>query len=135
MNGETNLKILLKTLSPELAPGEFVFCTFAKSSYGQHANLKPVASVVEDEGLTLIVPLEHAQAHNIEHDGVFRRITLKVHSSLEAVGLTAVFATKLAENDISANTVAGFFHDHIYVPAADASKAVAALTELSNNES
>ena len=59
-----------------------------------------------------------------------RQITLTIHSSLEAVGLTGAFATELARHGISANVVAGFYHDHIFVGAADADRAMAALTDL-----
>jgi len=60
-----------------------------------------------------------------------RQITLTVHSSLEAVGLTAAFATELTRHGISANVVAGYYHDHIFVGAGDAERAVAALQGLS----
>jgi hypothetical protein len=58
-------------------------------------------------------------------------ISLDVHSSLEAVGLTAAFATALGNEGISANVIAAYYHDHIFVPTADAERAVAALKALS----
>ena len=60
-----------------------------------------------------------------------RQITLKVHSSLEAIGLTAAMSRALMEAGISANVVAAYYHDHIFVPAADAERAVEALRQLS----
>jgi hypothetical protein len=60
-----------------------------------------------------------------------RQITLKVHSSLEAVGLTAAFSRALTEAGISANVVAAYYHDHIFVPATDAERAIEALRQLS----
>jgi len=33
---------------------------------------------------------------------------------------------------ISANVIAGFYHDHLFVPSDDADKAVAALLELTH---
>ena len=61
---------------------------------------------------------------------IFRLITLTVHSSLEAVGLTAVVTNKLAEHKISANVVAAYYHDHIFVPCEKAKKAMEVLREF-----
>jgi hypothetical protein len=66
----------------------------------------------------------------VDYEFAYRLITLKVHSSLEAVGLTAAFSNKLTEHDISANVIAGYFHDHIFIQARQAEKAMAALKEL-----
>ncbi len=130
MTGETNLNRLLATLSPQLMDGEFVFCAFPDSRYGDFAHLKPVAAIVEPEGLTLVVPKSKADEQALRYTSVFSMITLSVQSSLDAVGLTAAFSDKLTEHGISANVVAGFYHDHIFVPREMAGKAVAALREL-----
>jgi uncharacterized protein len=61
---------------------------------------------------------------------LFRRIILQVHSSLDAVGLTAAVSSKLTERGISANVIAAFYHDHIFIPAERAHEAVEALREL-----
>ena len=50
------------------------------------------------------------------NDVLFKLITLTVHSSLKSVGLTAAVTSKLAEYEISANVVAAYYHDHIFVP-------------------
>lgn len=60
--------------------------------------------------------------------GRFARITLQVHSSLDAVGLTAAVAGRLAERRISANVVAGFSHDHLFVPWQPREEAVEVLS-------
>ena len=65
------------------------------------------ALVREDEGLTAIVT---------DPSGEWARISLGVHSSLDAVGLTAALSTRLADLGISANIIAGRFHDHLFVP-------------------
>ena len=130
MSGEENLDKLLASMSPLLIDGEFVFTTFAAARYGDRAELEPIAAVSEGEGLTLVVPRSKADEHGLGYESVFRGITLKVHSSLEAVGLTAAFSGKLAAYGISANVIAGYFHDHIFVPRDDAGKAMSALAEM-----
>lgn len=118
-------------MRPELVAGDYVFCSFADAHYGDHAELEPIGAVMESEGLTLIVPKCLAEQHGIEITGTFNKITLNVHSSLEAVGLTAAFAKVLTEQGISANVVAGYFHDHIFVQKDVAASAMNALMELS----
>ena len=130
--GETNLSKLLETMSPVLMAGEFVFITMPNARYGDHAELQPIASFNEAEGLTLVVPKQCADDNGIAYDAVFSAITLQVHSSLEAVGLTAAFSGVLAENNISANVVAGFYHDHIFVTKDSADKAMQAIVSLTS---
>ena len=130
MSGEKQLDQLLQNLSPKMADGEFVYCSFAGAGYGDYAELEPVAAVHEAEGLTLVIPKSIADARGLGYGSVFRAITLRIQSSLDAVGLTAAFAAKLTEHGISANVIAGYYHDHILVPAADANRALAALAEL-----
>ena len=130
--GENDLPKLLQSMSPLLLEQEYVFATFAQAKYGDHANLQPFASVIEAEGLTLIIEKSTAERHDIEFHAVFKAITLQVHSSLEAVGLTAAVATKLAECGVSANVVAGYFHDHIFVQSESAELAVSVLSELAD---
>ncbi|MNG35746.1 hypothetical protein D3C84_1225580 [compost metagenome] len=57
-------------------------------------------------------------------------ITLQVHSSLAAVGLTAAFASALGQANISCNVIAGYHHDHLFVAQADAERALAVLRQL-----
>lgn len=130
MSGEKNLNKLLASLSPTLNKGKYVFQSFANAGYGDYLHLNAVASIAEEEGLTLVILKSMADTHGLEYDSTFKWISLQTHSSLEAVGLTAAFAVKLADYGISANVVAGFFHDHIFVPCTDAKKAMAALQEL-----
>jgi hypothetical protein len=130
MSGEKDLDKLLPAISPVLMAGEFVFCSFEKALYGDHSDLQPIAAVTESEGLTLVIPKSKADEHRLEYESVFRGITLNVHSSLDAVGLTAAFSSKLTERGISANVIAGYFHDHIFVQNELAVKAIAAINEL-----
>ncbi len=130
MPGENNLNKLLSAMSPVLIAEEFVFSSFDKARYGDHSNLEPIAAVTEREGLTLVIPKSKADMHKIEYESVFRCITLNVHSSLDAVGLSATFSRTLAEHGISANVIAGYFHDHIFVQSELAEKAITAINEL-----
>ena len=117
MSAERSLEKLLSAISPDLTAGEFVFVSFPNACYGDYAELVPVASVMEREGLTLVIHREKADERELSYDAVFRRITLSVHSDLEAVGFTAAFSRALADRGVSANVIAGYFHDHIFVPA------------------
>ena len=130
MTGERNLEKLLTSLSPVLLDGEFVFLSFENARYGDYVGLEPIAALAEKEGLSLVVPRTKAEEHGLSYESVFRRITLEVHSSLDAVGLTAALANKLTEHGISANVMAGYFHDHLFVQSQEAESAVAALSEL-----
>lgn len=131
MSGETNLEQMLATLSPTLIDGDYVFCSFPGAAYGDHADLAPIAAIREAEGLTLIIPRRLADEKGLNYGSVFRGISLSVHSSLDAVGLTAAFSSKLAGYGISANVVAGYYHDHLFVQQDQAANAIAALRELS----
>lgn len=135
MAGETELRKLLEGLSPQLHAADYVFLSFKEASYGDQAHLEPIASVMEAEGLTLVVSKSAADQHELPYDGVFKAISLKVHSSLEAVGLTAAFSTALSQAGISANVLAGYYHDHILVQRDVAQHAVEVLSNLSKSDS
>ena len=130
MPGETELNALLADLRPSLSPDTYVFCTLEGARYGDLADTAPLASVTEREGLTLVLTREQADQAELTYEGTFRCITLEVHSSLEAVGLTAAVAAVLGRHDISANVLAGYHHDHILVPAARAEQALVLLSRV-----
>ena len=129
MSGEKNLKQLLAHMAPELKDEEYVFCS-VEGSYGSFSELNPLASFRESEGLTVVVTKASAESAQLKFEETFRVITLNVHSSLEAVGLTAAVSTQLAGRGISANVMAAYYHDHIFVPAHRADAALGALKEL-----
>jgi hypothetical protein len=114
-------------LRPQLHPGRYVFATVAE---GVPLGVAPVATVVEPEGLTLVLPQEDADEAGLAYDYVAGWITLRINSTLEEVGLTAAFSTRLADAGISCNVVAGFHHDHLFVPHDRAGEAVALLEDI-----
>jgi uncharacterized protein len=128
MTGETNLQTLLQTMQPLLHQGEYVFCTVPLSTTMDTSGA--IMVMREAEGLTLVLPRPTADALGLPYTCPMAWITLTVHSSLEAVGLTAAFAKALADAGISCNTVAGFYHDHLFVPYKDAGRAMEALGQL-----
>jgi uncharacterized protein len=115
LSGETDLDRLLATMRPQLHPDRYAF------HLADTAGPRAFATIREDEGMTVIMP---------DPDGEWARITLAVHSSLDAVGLTAAFARALADAGISANVIAGLHHDHIFVPWPLRGNAMAALRDL-----
>lgn len=132
MSGITDLQTLIDSMEPILKPGEYVFTTFDEIDWRQIADLQPISVFKEDEGYTLVIDRKTADEYDIPYDSVFRLISLHVHSSLDAVGLTAAFSTALGNAGISANVVAAYYHDHIFVPADKAKEALKVLQDMRN---
>ena len=133
MSGETDLQRLLGTLEPTLRPETYVFAS-VKAAFDA-SDLGPLMRFCEAEGDTLILPQAAAVEAGLDYDFACRQITLQVHSSLEAVGLMATVAGALKDAGIPANVVAGFYHDHIFVPAGCAEQALECLNALSDQDS
>lgn len=119
---------ILRELEPKLHPGVYVYSLVP--SLADAANVQIVAAMVEDEGVTVVTSEAAAEAAGLPI--LFRAawITLTVHSHLESVGLTAAFATALAEAGIGCNVVAGTYHDHLFVPVAQRCRAMTKLRSL-----
>lgn len=132
MSGIIGLNELINSLSPHMQADEYAFCTVI-GSIADYAALDPVAFVKEEEGLTLVLPVAVAVRERFKVDRPYKNITLMVHSSLEAVGLTAAVSSKLASCGISANILAGYYHDHVFVPSDKAEEALELLQGLSNS--
>jgi len=131
MTGVTDLNELLKSMSPEIQTGEFVFSSI-DGKLMDYIHLNPLATFTEAEGLTLIIDVNTAKKEKIDFESTYKQITLTIHSSLDAVGLTAAIATKLTNKNISANVVAAYYHDHIFVQTEKAEAALLALQEFAN---
>lgn len=126
-----NLNILLQTMQPELHDGVYVFATLSEPHTIAAQDI--IASIREREGLSVVVAKEIAQQHDLPITFRAAWITLTVHSDLAAVGLTAAFASALGAANISCNVVAGFHHDHIFVPHEQANLAMQTLLQLQQN--
>jgi hypothetical protein len=131
MAGETNLDALIKGMTPTLNEGDYVFVSVKDVQMIDRSI--SLCEFKEKEGTTIVLEKTKADALNLSYDFIANWITLKIHSSLDAVGLTAIFATELARHNISCNVIAGYYHDHIFVDKKDAKKAVDVLTKLSEN--
>ncbi|MDW9381503.1 ACT domain-containing protein [Chryseobacterium sp. JV558] len=132
MTGEKDLAVLLQNMEPVLNAGEYVFCTVE--------NLRDIPDIEnvlfffrETEAVTIVLEKTTADEWRMAYSYIASWITLNIHSSLEAVGLTAAFSNALKQENISCNVVAAYFHDHIFVAKEDAEKAMEALYTLKNN--
>ena len=132
MTAETNLSQLLRDLTPQLNSGIYVFATI--SDINQVGRQHIIGEFKEAEGTTLIMEKSKAEALGLSYDFQASWITLMVHSSLHAVGLTAKVSTELAKNNISCNVIAGYYHDHIFVAVEDTDSALEVLTNLSESQ-
>lgn len=132
MTGEKDIRALLATIHPVRREGEYVYVLWP---HGKPLVPAIEAAVREAEGLTAVLPRAEADALGLHYDFVGAWITLEVHSSLEAVGLTAAVSAALTDAQISCNVLAGFHHDHLLVPVADADRALEVLHELSEDSS
>lgn len=131
MAGEVNIGKLIKELKPKLNDGEFVFSSVKDTNNIDRKDI--ICEFKEKEGVTIILDKRKADQLNLDYQYIASWITLSVHSSLHAVGLTSVFSTELAKNNISCNVISGYYHDHIFVDKKDSKKAIKVLTLLSKN--
>lgn len=130
MSGETELNKLLQTLEAQCSAEDYVFVSVEPEALG--INLGDIYGLFrEKEGTSLVLSRKVAERFGCDYDGVFHCISLSVHSSLEAVGLTAAISTALAKDGISANVVAAFYHDHIFVNSDKSQQALECLRRLS----
>lgn len=130
MAAERDLAVLMRQMKPELQPGTFVFCTIAPNERIP-ATLNPLLTFREQEGTTLVILREEAEAAGLRYAFASRLITLTVHSALDAVGFVAAITARLAAAGIGVNVVSAFHHDHLFVPADRADEALMLLGDMS----
>jgi len=129
MAGVSNLSELLAGMEPYLNEEEYVFCSI-DGTLSSVVHLNPICTFFEVEGLTVVIDKEKADLNNLHSSNVFSCITISINSSLEAVGFTAAISSELSKHGISANVVAAYHHDHIFVPVDRAHDAMQALGRL-----
>ena len=123
--GETDLGVMLSTLAVERRPGRFAYVAVENPAPELLALAHAV--VTEGDSTTLVLEVEAAERAGLPVTIEMAWLTLQVHSSLEAVGLTAAVSARLAARGIACNVIAGYHHDHLLVPIARADDAIAAL--------
>lgn len=123
-----NLATLCATIEPEMAEPVYVYCSFPDFTLPE--GLPALFTFREVEGLTAVLDLRDADNCALAYTFKSRLITLKVYSSLEAVGFLAVVSAHLAKAAIPCNAIAGYYHDHILVPVDRADEALSVLTGI-----
>ena len=125
----TDLDALLRHMEPELDPELYAYARLPDegAAWPEYA----IACFQEEEGRSIIALQSRLMAQGLKPVFPCRRITLKVHSALDAVGLTACISRALSDAQISANVVAALHHDHVFVPEGQARQALDALLSLS----
>jgi hypothetical protein len=113
-------------MRPSCDGGEYVFVTLPHRPDG----LDAVATLVEPEGLSIVLARAEADRRGYAYDFVAARILLEDDTSLADVGITAAISTALARLGISCNVIAGVHHDHFFVPYDRAQEAVEAIAAL-----
>lgn len=124
-----DLATLLSDTQPRLRDGAFGYCCVPPGA-SVPPGLTPVLTFIEEEGTTLVLPIEQARAHRLEPLVVARMITLGVASALDAVGFLAAVSARLAAAGISVNAVSACHHDHLFVPSDRAEDAMRLLSGM-----
>jgi uncharacterized protein len=121
---------MIAGMTPVLQPGAYVYLSTTDPALIGQLALTALSTFREAEGLSLLIPLEAAQAHALNTAQPMHCITLNVYSALDGVGLTAAVAGALAAEGIACNMIAACHHDHVLVPIAESGRAMAVLLAL-----
>lgn len=130
MKAICELNELLKFMEPELVDGQYVFVTSKEQCLVENS----VAMIKEAEGMSYVLSKDEAERQSLSFDFIASWIVLRVHSSLNAVGLTAAVSTALTNAGISCNVIAGYYHDHLFVPHEKRGQAIEILKQLTRTE-
>ena len=147
--GELSLRTLLTTLTVTLQPQTYTFLTLPPGT-SPFSNTSPTTAS-NTSGIQMLFhePTEHQwtlildsasealstyQALGAEASPTqWKMLTLDVQSSLDAVGFMAVVAKALSDAGVSANVVAGYLHDHVFVQADRAEVARIAIENVAED--
>jgi len=121
---------MVSKMTPDLRAGAFVFVTTTDPETIATLSVKAVSVFREDEGVSMILPVDLAEQAGFSADQPMHCITLKVYSSLDGVGLTSAVSAALGDHDIPCNMVAAYHHDHVFVPADKSHLAMEVLIAL-----
>lgn len=121
---------MISAMTPVIRPGIFVFTTTNDPDLVASLYPEAISIFKEDEGVSVIVPVETASKSGLNTNSPMRCITLNVYSSLNGFGLTAAVSTALGDNGIACNMVAAFHHDHVFVPSEMSEQALDVLLSL-----
>lgn len=125
-NGWTDLEYLLTNMQPVLEDQEMVFCSLPRDQAQAYLNLCQ-GVYQEQEGTTLILEKRLADDQGLSYQLSFKRLTLRVHSSLEAIGFLSRITAVLAGLGFSVNVISAYYHDHLYLKSDQAQSALDAL--------
>jgi len=121
---------MISNMTPVLQPGHFVYISTQDPTLTATLTNDAVSTFREEEGLSMLVPVQSAQNAGLSVDLPMRCITLNVYSSLEGVGLTAAVAAALGAHNVPCNMVAACHHDHVFVPSDKCDQALRVLKSL-----
>ncbi len=129
MTGETDLAKMLASLRVRRREDPVTLVSLPSA-----VDLGPgiEAVIAEEEGTTVVVSLAEAERRGWTYGFEAAWLTIEVHSSLAAVGLTAALSSALAARGIACNVLAGYYHDHLLVPLEQADAAIEAVEALSS---
>jgi len=121
---------MISGMAPTVQPGNYVFISTADPALVELLIFQAMATFEENEGKSMLLPVDLAKKSGFSVDQPMSCITLNVYSSLEGVGLTAAVSAALGDNSIPCNMVAAFHHDHVFVPSEMCDRAMEVLTSL-----